>query len=139
MTEISIEDFCIALYCAYTRFDSMAPDPLGRIAFTTRTLDTDREEYCRVECAGVRDFAVRSESGDAAWGPEDRLELSVVEVEGAPGSWRVWFNPFYQHEIEFRCRQLRLNGADVVGRGKHIQDELPSRAAKVPPYSPGAA
>jgi hypothetical protein len=139
MTEISIEDFCIALYCAYTRFDSLAPDAAGRITFTARTLDSDHEEYYRVECVSVRDFAYRSEVRDDNWGPEDRLELSVVELEGAPGSWRVWFNPFYLHEIEFRCRQLRLNGAEVVGGGKHLQDELPSRAAKVPPYSPGAA
>jgi hypothetical protein len=139
MTEISIEDFCIALYCAYARFSSVAPDAAGRIAFTARTLDSDREEYYRVECAGVRDFAFRSEVKDATWGPQDALELSVVALEGAPGSWRVWLNPFYLHEIEFSCRQIHLNGAEVVGRGKHLQDELPTRAAKVPPYLPGAA
>ena len=139
MAEISIEDFCIALYCAYTRFDSLAPSEAGRITFTAQALDTDREEYFRVDCAGVRDFEFHSEVKDPRWGPEDRLELSVVELEGAPGAWRVWFNPFYLHEIQFRCRQLRVNGAEVVGRGRHLQDGLPTRAAKVPPYSPGAA
>jgi len=139
MAEISIEDFCIALYCAYTRFDALAPDVAGTITFTARVLDTDREDYYRVQCTGVRDYSVRSDSQHSRWAPEDRLELSVVELEGAPGSWRVSFNPFYTHEIEFRCRQLRVNGAEVVGRGKHLQDELPGRAPKVPPYSPGAA
>jgi hypothetical protein len=139
MVEISIEDFCIALYCAYTRYDAVAPDAAGTISFTARALDADREDYYRVQCIGVRDYSFRSESQDSKWGPEDRLELSVVELEGAPGNWRVWFNPFYTHQIEFRCRQLRVNGAEVVGRGKHLQDELPDRAANVPPYSPGAA
>jgi hypothetical protein len=139
MTEISIEDFCIALYCAYTRFNAVAPDAAGNLTFTARTLDGDRDEFYRVEFTGVQDFSFRSEAPDPKWGPQDKLELSAVELEGAPGSWRVWFNRFYQHEIEFRCRQLRVNGAEVVGRGKHLQDELPARAANVPPYSPGAA
>ena len=139
MAEISIEDFCIALYCASTRFDTLAPDAVGTITFTARALDTDREDYYRVQCIGVRDFSVRSEAKGVRWAPDDRLELSVVELEGAPGSWRVWFNPFYLHQIEFWCRQLRVNGAEVVGRGKHLQDALPARAAVVPPYSPGAA
>jgi len=139
MTEISIEDFCIALYCSYTRFDALAPDAAGTITFTARALDEDREDYYRVQCTGVKDFSYRSESQNAEWTAADRLELSVVELEGAPGSWRVWFYPFYQHEIEFHCRQVRVNGAEVVGRGKHLQDELPTRVANVPPYSPGAA
>jgi hypothetical protein len=139
MAEISIEDFCIALYCSYTRFDSLAPDDTGTITFTARALDSTREDYYRVQCIGVREISFRSESREAKWDPDDRLELSVVELEGAPGSWRVWLNPFYTHEVEFRCHQLRVNGAEVVGRGKHLQDELPARAPVVPPYSSGAA
>ena len=139
MTEITIEDFCIALYCSFTRFDALAPDAAGTITFTARALDGDREDYYRVQCIGVKDFSHRRELKEPEWTAEDRLELSAVELEGAPGSWRVWFNPFYLHEIEFRCRQLRVNGAEVVGRGKHLQDELPARTANVPPYSAGAA
>jgi len=139
MPEISIEDFCIALYCAEARFDNLAPNAAGMIAFTARTLDGGQEEFYRVECHGVKEYSVESEANEARWSPEDRLELSAVELDGAPGSWRVWFNPFYVHRIEFRCRQLQVNGAEVVGRGHHLQDELPSRAAKVPPYPPGAA
>jgi hypothetical protein len=139
MTEISIEDFCIALYCAYTRFDAVAPDAAGNVSFTARTLDAGQDDFFRVECSGVRDFQVRSQTRIQAWQPQDKLELSVVELEGAPGSWRVWFNPFYSHEIEFRCRRILVNGAEVVGRGRHLQDELPTRSPKVPPYPPGAA
>ena len=67
MAEISIEDFCIALYCAYTRFDSVAPDATGTIAFTARTLDAEHEEYYRVHCSGVRGYHFRSDSQDAKW------------------------------------------------------------------------
>ncbi len=139
MTEISIEDFCIALYCTYTQFDALSPDAAGTIAFTARMVETGREVNCRVQCTGVHGFEFRSEVPDPKWGPQDQLELSVVELEGAPGSWRIWFNPFYLHEIEFRCGQLSVNGAEVVGRGKHLQDGLPARPADVPPSSPGAA
>jgi hypothetical protein len=139
MPEISIEDFCVALYCAHARLDALTPDAEGTIRFTARTLDGDHEEYWRVQCMQVQDFGTRSDAGATSWELEDRLELSAVELEGAPGNWRVWFNPFYLHEIEIRCRRLYLNGAEVVGRGRHLQDELPTRQAKVPPYSPGAA
>lgn len=132
MAIVAIEDFCIALYCAYARHDALKPDADARIVFTARVLDGDCEDYVRVECVGVREYVFRTES---EWGPDDRLELSVVELEGQPGDWRVWFNPWYCHEIEFRCSRILVNGADVVGRGRHLQDALPHRSAVVPPYA----
>ncbi len=135
---VSIEDLCIALYCAYTHPDALKPNASGRIAFTARLLDEDRENYFRAEFEQVRDYTYRTESGHEL-GPEDRLELSVIELEGEPHDWRVWFNPWYLHEIEFRCGRILLNGAEVVGSGRHIQDGLPKRAPLIPPYQAGAA
>ena len=47
--------------------------------------------------------------------PSDRLELSVVELEGAPGRWRLWFNPFYSHQIEFRRPPVALGSGPSIG------------------------
>ena len=135
---ISIANFCAALYCAETRWEAFATAPTGRIVFTARTLDTGQENYYRVEFDNVRDYSCQNETS-RGWEPGDRLELSIVELEGEPGAWRVWFNPWYLHEIQFWCTRIRVNGAEVVGRGKHVQDWLPDRVPDVPPYTPGAA
>ena len=135
---VSIEDFCIALYCGYTRPDALKPDATGRIAFTAHVVENDREDHFRAEFERVREYSDRTNSGHQL-GPEDRLELSVVELEGEPGAWRVWFNPWYLHEIEFRCSRILLNGAQITGRGRHLQDELAKRSPVVPPYQAGAA
>ena len=58
---------------------------------------------------------------------EDRLELSVIEVERLLSGWRVWLNPWYLHEIEFRCADISLDDAEVSGTGRWLQDELPAR------------
>jgi len=135
---VSIEDFCIALYCAYTRPDTLKPNSQSRITFTARLLDADREDYFRAEFEGVREYTYRSDSGHEL-GPDDTAELSMVELEGESGNWRVWLYPWCLHEIEFRCDRIRLNGAEVVGRGRHLQHWLPKRSPVVPPYSRGAA
>lgn len=57
--------------------------------------------------------------------PGDRLELSVIELEHEPDGWRVWLNPWYIEEIEFRCDRITLDGAEVVGSGRWLQDDLP--------------
>jgi hypothetical protein len=128
---VSIEDFCVALYCAYTRPDALNPDAAGRIAFTARV----GESSFRAEFEGVREYA--HNKGGQPLEPQDQLELSVVELEGEPGAWRVWFNPWYVQEMEFRCSRILLNGAEVVGRGRHPQDDLPKRPAEVPSVKEG--
>ena len=90
---ISIPDFCAALYCAEGRWDALSTAPTGRIVLTARALDTGREDYYHVEFLGVRDYHVQTDSSRPESERGDRLELSVVELEGEPGAWRVWFNP----------------------------------------------
>jgi hypothetical protein len=136
---ISIEDFCGALYCARARPTALRPNAAGQIRFTARSTNGGRRAYYRAEFDAVQVYRWRSTGPAPRWGRHDRVELSVIELTGEPGSWRVWFNPWYLHEMEFSCTRIRLNGAEVVGRGKHLQDELPLRAPLVPPYSPGAA
>jgi len=134
---ITIEDFCIALYCAFARPDAFEPDDAQRIAFTARALDQGREDHFRAEFDQVREYSTRHEARPLGTG--DQLEISAIEVSGKPGSWRVWINPFYMHEIEFGCSRILLNGAEVTGSGRHLQDDLPRRVADVPPYPAGAA
>jgi hypothetical protein len=130
---VSITDFCSALYCAFVNGQEFTPTATGQIRFTARVLDNGAEEYYRVECAGVRNFVRKSELPGPTR-PEDRTELSVVELEGEPNNWRVWFNPWYLEEIEFRCDTLRINGAEVRGKGHRLQDALPIGRPLIPPY-----
>jgi hypothetical protein len=46
---VSIEDFCIALYCASADPNALLPDDGGRITFVARTIDEACETYYRVE------------------------------------------------------------------------------------------
>jgi hypothetical protein len=129
---VSINDFCSALYCGFVNDHELAPTS-GQIRFTARVMDGMSEEYYRVECDGVRDFVRRSES-PAPSEPDDRTELSVVELKGEPGKWCLWFNPFYRHEIEFGCDVIRINGSEVRGKGGRLQDELPASRPQLPPH-----
>jgi len=135
---ISIADFCAALYCAYAPADAFEPSGTAQITFTARSTENGHDLRYRVAFDGVTDLTARHEGSysSALRGP---LELSVIEVEGRPGQWRVWFNPWYLHEIEFRCTEIRLNGASVRGTGRHLQDELPTRTPAVPSFPEGAA
>jgi hypothetical protein len=138
MPSVTPEDFCIAVYCAYTTHQGLVPDGTGRIALTARTVHDDAEDRFEIEFVGVRDYAYTRDPGVSAVGPADLIELSVIELERAGPDWKVWFNPWYLHEFSFRCSRIRINGAEVVGSGRWLQDELPTRRANVPPYSTGA-
>jgi hypothetical protein len=130
---VSIDDFCSALYCAYVNGREFRSTTAGQIQFTARILDAGVEEYYLVECDGVRDLVRQSESPDPRR-PEDRTELSVVELEGEPRNWRLWFNPWYLEQIEFRCDTIRINGSEVRGKGHRLQDALPIARPQIPPY-----
>ena len=133
MKFISINDFCSALYCAYVNGRELTPTATGQIQFTARVLDKGGDEYYRVECDGVRDFVHTSESPSPSR-PEDRTELSVIELEGEPRNWRVWFNPWYVEVLEFRCDTIRINGSEVRGKGHRLQDTIPIGRPQIPPY-----
>jgi hypothetical protein len=130
---ISINDFCSALYCACVNGEELRPTATAQIRFTARVLDKGTEEYYRVECDCVRDFVHTSESPSRSRS-EDRTELSVVELEGEPTNWRVWFNPWYLAVIEFRCDTIRINGSEVRGKGHRRQDAIPIGRPQIPPY-----
>lgn len=69
---------------------------------------------------------------------DDRLELSTLEVERMSDGWRFWCDVWYLRTIEFRCASIRLNGVEIAGDGKWIQDDLPTEQPVIPPF-PGAA
>ena len=138
MTTVSIEDFCAAIYCGFTDVDAFKPRADGEIAFTAEVTNARRKAFYRVEFGGVSDYRFASGSKHELHSPEDRLELTVVEIDGHPGAWRAWFNPWSLYEYEFCAEWIRINGAEVVGTGRHLQDWLPPHRPAVPPYSAGA-
>ena len=125
MTPLSIRDFCEAVYCGMTAVDAFVPRADGSIAFTAsiteRGQTTARDvQFLRVEGLTRRGDRPEYESGD-------QLELSAVEVERETQGWRVWVNPWYMEEIEFRCQEIILDGQAVIGAGRWLQDDLPER------------
>ncbi|MGH7625075.1 MAG: hypothetical protein ACREOJ_07140 [Gemmatimonadaceae bacterium] len=125
MTEITIREFCETLYCSLTRGDAFTPRPEGDIAFVAYSVTDGVASRHRVQFAGVSDLAVRHDLSNDLWSDEDRIELSVIEVERLLSGWRVWFNPWYLHEIEFHCARISLDDTKVSGTGRWLQDELP--------------
>jgi hypothetical protein len=125
-----MREFCERLYCAYAPGDALAVGADGRIAFTARVTDHGRMSEHRAEFDGVRGFARRRDAPSERE-PGDPLELSVIEIErDEPGAeWRVWLNPWYVEEVEFRCARITLDGLEVTGAGRWLQDELPDRSA----------
>jgi hypothetical protein len=134
---VSIQAFCEALYCTLTRWEAFVPDDARCIRFTA--LD-DVRPY-RVEFIEVRDFRWQEgheppqERAMPRPLPDDRLELSDVELEREADGWRFWCDPWYQRTIEFRCAAVRLNGVTVSGTGRWLQDGLPDVKPDIPPYS----
>jgi hypothetical protein len=135
MTTVSIEEFCQALACAFIRAGDLRPGPDDRIAFVARRPAEQADECFRVEFDGVRDLVTRSRTSPPSG--DDIVELSILELDGEPDRWRVRFHPWYLHEIEFRCRRIRVNAAEVTGRGRHLQDWYPQRRPKMPPFRAG--
>ncbi|HET6679790.1 MAG TPA: hypothetical protein VFG84_01205 [Gemmatimonadaceae bacterium] len=127
MPAITIREFCEALYCALTSVDAFSVAPDGSIAFVAHATSDGTRSRHSVHFSDVRHLSVQHSASTDLGAAEDRLELSVIEVERLPSGWRVWFNPWYLHEIEFQCNRISLDGADVSGTGKWLQDDIPSR------------
>ena len=128
MDEMSMRGFCETLYCAYVPPDAFAIGSDGRIAFVARVTHAGQTAEHHVEFSGVRDFVRRPDLA-AGRQPGDEIELSVIEIVHGPSDWRVWLNPWYLEEVEFHCARILLDGAEVVGEGRWLQDELPTRSA----------
>jgi len=128
VAEISMRAFCERLYCAHVPPDAFTIGPDGRMAFVALATDSGQTTEHHVEFSAVHDF-VRPREVRARSEPGDRLELSVIEIEHGPSNWRVWLNPWYLEEVEFRCTRILLDGAEIIGEGRWLQDELPTRSA----------
>ena len=130
MTSISPRGFCEAIYCAVAPLDAFDVEPTTRrIAFDARVTYQGKTKVHRVAFEGVHELTRKDPTDSGPRDPGDRIELSVVEVEREPGGWRVWFNPWYLEQIEFRCDRIQLDDAEVDGSGRWLQDDLPSRPA----------
>lgn len=140
MTTVSIQAFCEALYCTLTRWEAFVPDDAERIRFTALDAAPGETRLYEVEFVGVRDFRWQEDHEPAQARamarrlPDDRLELSDIELEREADGWRFWCDPWYCRTIEFRCAGIRLNGVAVDGTGKWLQDSLPSEKPEIPPY-----
>ena len=136
METVSIQAFCEALYGTLTRWEAFEPDDMQCIRF----IALDGVRRYRVEFIEVRDFCWQEEHESPRQRamprrlPNDRLELSDVELERETDGWRFWCDPWYCRTIEFRCAAVRLNGVAVSGTGKWLQSELPSADPDIPPY-----
>ena len=129
MTSISPRAFCETLYCAFAPLDALDVDPgTDGIAFTATETSGGRATEYRVEFHGVRALTRKDLSDLAPREPGDRLELSAIELEREAEGWRVWLNPWYIEEIEFRCDRITLDGGEVIGSGRWLQDDLPRAA-----------
>jgi hypothetical protein len=106
--------------------DAFTVSATGEIKFSARATDVGVQSVHSVEFIGVREF-VRNRAVPAQFGDGDALELSVVELEREAAGWRAWFNPWYIEEIEFHCERIFLDGFEVAGTGRWLQDELPAR------------
>ena len=130
LNTINPRAFCEIIYCGYTRWNAFTLDePSGRIEFDAVVTDRGGEKTYKVAFDGVRLLPDDSLHLREAQGPDDRLELSVIEIEREAAGWRLWFNPWYLHEIQFHCDRVHLDGVEVVGGGRWLQDDLPSRTA----------
>ena len=127
MGTVSLRQFCETLYCAYTSGEAFIPDATGTIAFQARLTSNGLGSEHKVVFEGVTDLATSREVRRPDDGEQYQLELSVIEVEREPTGWRIWVNPWYVEEIEFHCRNARLDDADLVGEGRWLQDELPGK------------
>jgi hypothetical protein len=105
------------------------------MAFVARRPAEQADECYRVEFDGVRELVTRSRTAPPSG--DDIVELSILELDGEPGRWRVRFHPWYLHEIEFQCRRIRVNAVEVTGRGRHLQDWYPARRPRMPPFRAG--
>ena len=136
---ISMQDFCAAIYCALADSEAVPDVAEGTVVIAARSGESSPRDLL-LEFFRVQDYSRRTErpQPESPRGPEDRVELSAVELEGEPGHWRVWLNPWYLEEIDFRCSSIRLNGLEVVGQGRWLQDELPTSSPRLPTISRGA-
>jgi hypothetical protein len=125
---MSMREFCETVYCAMAAGDIFAPGSEGRLSCVATTTEHGRSTEHRVVFEAVQGLTRRAH---APRQPElgDRIEFSVVALERTSDGWRVWLNPWYVEEIEFRCTGIQLDGRDVIGEGRWLQDELPSRSA----------
>jgi hypothetical protein len=132
---VSIQAFCEALYCTLTRWEAFVPDDTQCIRF----IALNGVLRYHVEFIEVRDFRWQEEHEPPRQRamprplPDDRLELSDVELEREADGWRFWCDPWYCRTIEFRCAAVRLNGVAVRGAGKWLQDEVPNADPDIPP------
>ena len=140
MTTVSIQQFCEALYCTLTRWEAFVSDGAQRICFTALGTKAGERRLYRVEFIGVRAFCWQEDNESPRASamprqfPDDRLELSDVELEREDEGWRFWCDPWYCRTIEFHCDTVRLNDIAVSGSGKWLQDWLPSVDPDIPPY-----
>jgi hypothetical protein len=137
---ISIQQFCEALYGTLTRWEAFVPDEAQCICFTALATTSEGQSLYRVEFSSIRDFQWQEDNEPPRVHamsrrlPDDRLELSAIELERERDGWRFWCNPWYLRTIEFRCDAIRLNGIAVTGSGKWLQDSLPTRNPEIPPF-----
>lgn len=130
MNTLTPRSFCETIYCGIASADALELDrETRRIAFDAVVTDNGESRTYHVEFRGVSSMIKNDWSNRRDPEPTDLIELSVIEIEREPDAWRVWLNPWYLHVIEFRCEAIHLNGAEVVGNGRWMQDGLPSRVA----------
>jgi hypothetical protein len=123
---MSIREFCETVYCAYAAHDALTLGPDARIAFNASVTNGARTIPYRLAFDDVRSFTRQPERPSD---PEDRIELTVIEVEREGGAWRVWLDLWGVQAVEFRCSRITLDGREVVGEGRWLQDWLPERGA----------
>ena len=128
MPTITPRQFCETLYCALAPLAEFRVGADRVLALTASVTDADAttEHYVRFTDVEHLTFTPRADSPLMS---DDLVEFSAIEVEREGAGWRVWLNPWYSREVEFRCASIMLDRAEFVGTGRWLQDELPAQSA----------
>jgi hypothetical protein len=95
-----------------------------RLELTITPADRDGAAQATLVFDGITQFRWQSDSA----APYERMELSIVGLErlAAGDVWRLYLHPCRSATLELSCTRITCNGAEVLGIGRHYQDDRPA-------------
>ena len=126
MTEPETTDFravCRMLHCSQVERHALDLKT-KRLELTITPADRARAAPDTLVFDGITQFRWQSDSA----APYERMELSIVGLErlAAGDVWRLYLHPCRSATLELSCTSITCNGAEVLGVGRHYQDDRPA-------------
>lgn len=127
MSEPGTTDFrtlCRMLYCSQVERHALDLKA-KRLELAIMPTDRDRTGLAMLIFDGITQFRWQCDSAT----PYDQMELSIVGLErlAAGDVWRLYLHPCRSATLELSCTRITCDGAEVLGVGRHYQDERPAR------------